>query len=301
MDRLFGLAAWLSLICLVAEPAWAGAESSADLASYNWSANASPSLANQPPPKRIVKAFLRKHLGFDADPGESIDLCSFRFVNLRDNGMLSLVFGTGVTDRPSCREISIADKTPSGFELYEMTGALDAGSDISDSLQDIRKDGRFEFVLSESLAERQLGCLATWPVIYAWTGSNYSNVSDQFKGFYRQELASREKAISSYGDSPQSHWRKECSQAEAAKLERVLGISANAGLDQAKRLAASKEFFDRNFAVELLADIGTPEARRVLEMLTKEPGVAFAAKYSLSKLSKGPIRPAMAFERVKAP
>jgi hypothetical protein len=158
-------------------------------------------------------------------------------------------------------------------------------------------------VLSESLAERPLGCLATWPVIYAWTDGDYSNVSDQFKDFYKERLASLEKAISAYRGSPQSDLPKECLQAEAAKLERVLGISPDAGLDQAKRLAASKEVFDRDFAIELLADIGTPEARRVLEMLTKEPkgGVAFAAKYTLSKLSKGPIRPAKAFERVKAP
>ena len=37
--------------------------------------------------------------------------------------------------------------------------------------------------------------MAQWDVIYAWTGSNYTNVSSQYKQYYEQKLASLKKEI----------------------------------------------------------------------------------------------------------
>jgi hypothetical protein len=37
--------------------------------------------------------------------------------------------------------------------------------------------------------------MATWPVIYAWTGNGYADASRQYKGYYEQKLASLHEQI----------------------------------------------------------------------------------------------------------
>ncbi len=44
----------------------------------------------------------------------------------------------------------------------------------------------------------QLTCDAEWPLIFAWTGNGYSEVSDQYKDYYRKYLKSLETQIAAY-------------------------------------------------------------------------------------------------------
>jgi len=204
-----------------------------------------------------------------------------------------------VANRPSCRDVYIVDKTASGFEIYSSGGKVDAGADVSASIKDLRHDGNLEFLLDSGLGSITNRCSANWTAIFAWTGSGYTNVSDRYKDFYRQKLDSLNKVISGHGSS--DHQRnKECLQAEAAKVQRFLGISSGAGIDQAIRLANSKDHSEREFAAEILGEIGTPKARKYLETLAKDSdgGVATTAKYGLSVLSRGPMQDApIAFQR----
>jgi len=110
-------------------------------------------------------------------------------------------------------------------------------------------------------------CVATWPVVYAWTGTSYTDVSDRFNAYYRDRLDALTQQIAKLPPSvdtdlpplgSQPGFENDCLRAEAAKIQRVLGISPNAGLEQAVAWSRNKDKYTRSFAVEILADIGTP-------------------------------------------
>ncbi len=255
---------------------------------------------------------LETAVGEDADIGNSDSddehagyVCSFRFVDLRHNGSLSLVAGIGVPERPSCRDVFIIDKTTSGFELYTGGGSIGDGGDVSASLKDLKHDGRMEFVLDGSLDEQFPHCTARWPVIYAWAGDGYKNVSDQFKDFYRHRLDSIDKRISAspITESSDDQSDKKCLQAEADRIKKFLNIAPNEGLDTAAQLAQSSDPATREHAAYLLGGIGTPQARKYLETLAKDPdsAVAFMGRYYLAELLKGPYSPPDEFQRVDKP
>ncbi len=184
--------------------------------------------------------------------------------------------------------MTIIDRTKSGFESYGAGGEIGSGSDVSEQIRDLRHDGHLEILLDYGLAEFPQRCAANWTAIYAWTGSNYTNVSSDFKDFYRQRLDSLKKIIPALGPIPdQDGYKdsdKECLEAEAAAIERFLGTSPDAGLDQAMRLTQSEDPLAREFGTVLLIHIGTPKAREQLEKLSGDPdyGVSQAAKNGLS-------------------
>ena len=167
---------------------------------------------------------------------------------------------------------------------------------MSAQIRDLHHDGHLEFLLDASLGVLPQRCAATWTAIYAWTGDNYTNVSSQFKDFYAQKLDSLKKEIPALQQVPGPYGfqlsDKECLEAEASAIERFLGVSPDAGLDQAIRLAGSDSTDERHFAAELLGAIGTPKARDYLEKLSQDPnpGVVLDAKYSLGRIGKGPMK-----------
>ncbi len=142
-----------------------------------------------------------------------------------------------------------------------------------------------ELILDTQLTDYDGGpghCVATWPVIYAWDGSNYSNVSaqPQYQSFYRQQLAAIQ-AVSPPDD---------CGKAEAAKLQRVLGLDPNTGLSDAVTWASSSDPHEREFAAAILFDIGTPQALPYLQTLAHDssPIPASAAQEYLRISSNQP-------------
>jgi len=271
------------------------------LAVIDWSATAANNLAAKPPQKKDVERFVAAVE--NAVTGDSIlgveggtYICSFRFADLHHAGVLSLAVGIGVVDRPSCGEIEVIDRTPSGFELYKSGGSIGAGADMPSNIRDLGNDGRLQILVYSGLSILTDRCTADWIGIFAWANSNYANVSDRYKNFYRQELDSIQKALPTLQSTPGSNGysldSKECLEAEAAAIQRFLGISSGAGIDQAVRLATSSESADRDFATQLLGEIGTPRARTYLEKLANDPDnvVASAAKYALSRSANGPMK-----------
>ena len=233
----------------------------------------------------------------DSELGSGLEgICSFEFTDFRRNGVLSLVAGDGVAKRGSCPAVQIIDKTPTGLEIYSSGGDFDAGSDVAADVRDLGHDGHREFLLRSSLGSVDGQCSADWTAIYAWTGTNYGNVSDQFKDFYRKRLDSINSVIPALQEIPGSSGYalrdKECLEAEAAAIQRFLGGSPEAGLEQAIRLAQSSNVAERAFAPELLGEIGTAKAREELMRLAKDPNyvVAMYAKYSLEKSANGPMK-----------
>jgi hypothetical protein len=167
------------LICLHAS--FAGAQTAAphpDLETADWSIKQARSLNAEP------KDVVWKLMGHDdSDPGNG-KLCSFQFADLRHSGQLSLAVTYDNGGTGDCNDFDVFDKTAAGIEDY------DFGADpVFDDIEDIDGDGRHELVVDRSFAS--IGrdhCTATWPVIYAWNGSGYADVSGQFKDFYRHRL-----------------------------------------------------------------------------------------------------------------
>ena len=269
------------------------------LASYDWSVKASPTLASKPPPLNIIESFLsavQVAVWHESGLENNEYVCSFTFSELHHSGYFSLVAGVGVVDSGTCMNVYIIDKTASGFEIY-LSGGDDAGNDVAANIKDLRHNGDSEILIDNILGSLQSRCDANWTAIYAWTGSNYTNVSDEFDDFYRQQLDSLNKKIAAlhsipvYGGGFVEPDDEECLLAEAAKIQRFLGVSPEAGLDQAIRLAASKNWTDRLFAASILSEIDTPKAREYLKVLAKDSdgSVATTAKACLSALAKGRV------------
>ncbi len=177
------------------------------LASADWSVNAPHNLASNPPSLDAVQDFYDRAFGIEVP---FVKVCEFRFADLRNSGNLSLV--TTVAPGSWGRtELDIFDKTPTGFELYHTDGAV--GHDLANSVLDINHDGRHELVLWGELATAagytpsgrrvsEVGCDAEWPLVFAWTGNGYSEVSDQYKDYNRNYLKSLETRLAAY--SPES-------------------------------------------------------------------------------------------------
>jgi hypothetical protein len=295
-----------------------------DLAANDWSVNSQQSLAQRRPSDQAVLALVEKATG-----EKHQHLCTpFEFANLRNSGNLSLIVST---QSGTVCGVQIIDKTSSGFELYYVDSLYVEAKDLGGT-------GTSELIATTDLTyyEGANHCQAEWPVIYAWTGAGYSNVSDDYKQYYHQQLGSLKKQIAvlqlathqpqapalaetpvgrgttvvaeTEGGAPEasvhvemsSPWPQaadempaaapgpdaeggDCVRAEAAKIERFLGISRDAGLDDAIKWANSDDPWTRVFASEILADISTPDARLYLRRLSRDPNrmVAGEAKDDL--------------------
>lgn len=306
-----------------------------DLAAADWSVKSPRSLATVSPSDDAVLGFVEKLEGLD-----HLILCSFRFGDLRHSGNLSLVVST--SDGRFCN-VEIIDKTASGFELYDADSSRDSGI----KLEDIDGSGSLELIADVDLTSYQGAsrCVATWPVIYAWTGSGYTDVSNQYRGYYEQYLESLKKKIAQISSATEQaqatttnqtgeseptsirHFKAAsrngttsitiklpppeesivpegspsaaatpgavigvdpCMEAEAAKIERFLGISRDAGMSDAIKWANSDDHSTREFAVDILSDIGTPDAILYLRTLSKDSdrAVAHFAKSALTNIAQ---------------
>jgi hypothetical protein len=254
------------------------------LSSYNWAANASPNLTNKPPPKAAVRRLMEQLEPDDGEANYQTRICSSRFVDLGHDGNLTLLISRYDGGRGGCGDAYIVDRTASGFQQH-VWGTVYGVDDVNQVLQKI--DGRFYIAVDDDFAiygganefRTSLGgpdqCSAGWSKIYGWDGSDYSNQSEQprFKKFYEHEVETLKKGVA--GISPN------CTKASVAKIQRdFLGAPPNTGLDEALELTKSSDAMWRLFAANVLADIGTSEAKPYVRKLMSDPNqqVANAAK-----------------------
>ena len=219
-----------------------------------------------------------------------------------------------------CNDVDIFDKTPAGIEDYAF---ISSGTNFFDSIEDIKGDGNHELIVDRVFAFAGTShCIATWPVIYAWNGAGYADVSSEYKGYYRKQLADLERQLNpptptpvseqastseelSEGNGPQARalavptetatpsegetfGDADCLKAEVTKSQRFLGISPDAGMADAIKWADSNDPATRKFAVAVLAHIGTPEATEYLRTLShdEDQNVAWWAKNGLVHVTK---------------
>lgn len=316
MRKIVSATASLAVCCVFASSLWAAPPA---LVSADWSLTQAQVLNAES--NAAVWNFMNAGASGTDNP-ENGKLCEFHFVNLRNSGKLSLVIcydGGGTVD---CNDVAIIDKTSTGFEFYDFSAAVPSLD--FDSVQDLKNDGRYELIVRAGVASGGPNhCAATWPVVYAWTGNGYSDVSSQYKGYYEKQLASLKEQIATEeaqapaaGQTPESapavvsvppavnetfssssnggsmvpvvpvpaaassmaaaaasipDLADDCTEAEAAKIERFLGISRNAGLSDAIKWSESDDSATREFAADVLSEIGTPEAIEYLKTLSHDP------------------------------
>jgi hypothetical protein len=190
------------------------------LASYDWSVNSTHSLASNPPPADVVQAFVNSAFGTDFSR-----VCEFRFADLRHSGNLSLVTVIDAGGTSGCNGVEIFDNTASSFESYSInastrgageTAATFGSGNLADSIQDINNNGNLALVLYGGLAQSEFGC--AWPMIFAWRGSGYKEISRDYKGYYQQHLKSLEQALAAEQAQAPASDRTPASQTTTAEL-----------------------------------------------------------------------------------
>lgn len=153
MWSMRGVAAIILLagtVSVLSSSTWAAQQ---DLAANDWSVNSQQSLAQRRPSDQVVLALVEKATGEKYQR-----LCApFEFANLRDSGSLSLVVSTQ-TGR-LCN-VHIIDKTPSGFELYDVDSYYAKTADLHGT-------GISGLIANKDLTSYEGGnhCQAEWPVI----------------------------------------------------------------------------------------------------------------------------------------
>ncbi|HKV55885.1 MAG TPA: hypothetical protein VJN94_14730 [Candidatus Binataceae bacterium] len=135
-------------------------------------------------------------------------LCSFRFADLRHNGELSLVASHDGGGTADCNEVSIFDRTPTGFEDFDVDGYADFSAGLDSGLHDLDHNGKLEVIIGEivfgGLSEAS-NCGPDWPIIFAWQDGAYRDVSSRYRTYYEKQLArlkSRAAPESSAADEP---------------------------------------------------------------------------------------------------
>jgi len=291
---------------------WAGSPA---LASANWTVGAPGNLATNPPSNDSLIAFVAKVEG----GLPNFVICSSKFADLRNSGSLSLVVAT--SDGRFCSP-DIIDKTASGFDWY----SFDENSQEPE-VRDLSGNGKLELVVPTNFTSYYGArhCVGQWPVIYAWTGNAYMEVSNQYKSYYEHFLASLQNKIAAAeerkkqesaqnaaestpkGSGPQwsagaypgpqakppeapqlDEVQLPCAKAEAAKIERFLG-ARDTGIADAIKWAESDNPNDREFATDVLADIGTPESVEYLRTLSRDSvkSVALSAQSDITQARQG--------------
>jgi len=158
-------------------------------------------------------------------------------------------------------------------------------ADATRMVRDLEHNGRLELVFDQSDWE-QNHCAPHWPVIYAWTGADYEDVSPRFKRFYAEKLAEVRRTLFAMEAAKKSGPAgsvasvkiddEDCVKAEAGKIERLMGASPDAGLKDAIKWSRSQDTDQRQFAVDILHDIATPKAFARLHSMMSDPDESVA-------------------------
>lgn len=289
MRKIAWAAVLLAAVFVFASPLRAQT-AGADLTSRDWSVSAKSNFAANPPSKQAIQAFLTKLYANDSDVAyEPSAYDSFAFADLHQSGTLSLVGALAPTGPAGCGETVIVDKVGEEFESAWID-CMGSPSEISGKPVVISRDQITPYYAGAS------SCRTPFTVIYGWNGSAYVDMSRQFPAYYRQTLQDLQHEIASPPIDIVKHDKAQhigaddplsplfCDKIEAAAIERYLGISPDAGIEDAIRWSQSSKKILRSMATGMFVSIGTPRALDNLKAMTEDsdPEVARLAEYGLT-------------------
>jgi len=238
------------------------------------------------------------------DRGGDSDVCEFRFADLRHSGNLTLIVTLNGGARGGCGTAYIVDRKLSGFEARQSPSSGSDADELDDVIQNVAGDGQLYLVFDDQLTDYQGAfCSSSWPVIYDWDGSNYTNLSGQpkFRPFYERQIKSLQQ-VEQEGYRNNPLFDPICERADIQKIQRFLGAPPDTGIADAIKWADSREFYKRAFAAGVLADIGTPEAIGYLHTLANDsdPRVVVSAQEDLQLIARnGRPTPALTLDYIE--
>lgn len=195
------------------------------MATADWSVNGAHNLASNPPSLAAVQAF--EHRAFGAPEDLDVDkVCAYRFADLRHSGNLSLVVSVDGGGNGGCNLTYIFDKTAAGFQLYSSEAVFSGGEDV----QDINHDGKLELILWAFIATpSEIGEECDWPLVFAWTGSEYSELGSQYQAYYQRYLKSLEKQIAAGSSAPREAPARAAGQTPGPQPTTISGFQQSVG------------------------------------------------------------------------
>jgi hypothetical protein len=157
------------------------------MSSYNWAVRASPNLVDHPPPVAAIRAFMVKVNG--SDRGSDSNVCSFRFADLRHAENLSLIVSLDDGGRGGCGQVTIIDRTASGFEGRDGAFSNVMGiDDVTEVVHDVNHDGTLYLVFDQQFATE-----GAWSM-FATTGDGLDDCTIASIDKVRRVLGSRMRA-----------------------------------------------------------------------------------------------------------
>lgn len=241
------------------------------------------------PSSSEIHAFILAVIGVQPDEAT---VCSASFVELRGSDEEALVASIDVSGRRLCNQIEVIHKNADSITFQELNAFGIIDIDVESIIGEPGKGGRSALVVPTALSpyEGANSCMATWSKIYEFQAGALVDRSATFKEFYKAQLKSVQKEIPrARRDDAENHRDQAvCLQMEADKLERFLGISPDAGEEEALNWIDSKNEYLRRKGFAVLADIRDKKSVAVLENYAKgsDPELAAEAKFALTKMKK---------------
>lgn len=117
MNRTTAIVVAFGLVCLVTHPAQAQTATNIPaLVSADWSVNAPHNLASNPPSLEAVEDFTGRAVG-ESEENPPVDVCEFRFADLRNSGNLSLIVSVDGGGKGGCNLLYTLTRHQEGSNL----------------------------------------------------------------------------------------------------------------------------------------------------------------------------------------
>lgn len=252
-------------------------------AERDWNVLISQLHSETPPSDAKIQAFVLAAVG--AEPqvvASGVAVCSAGFFQIAESADESLVASLDVNGRHFCNEIEVIHGGSNGVMVQE----IDAWEvdDVQEIVRGLGNNGKNVLVIPTEYSDYDgAECLATWDQVYVLQSGALVDRSAAFTDFYKERLEGLNAKLRQAGDVDTT-----CTQMEADKILRFLGISPLAGEDNAKEWINSSDRSLRLKGIAVLADIGDKQSISALQRFTEDPetDIADAAKRALGTLIK---------------
>jgi len=215
-------------------------------------------------------------------------VCSAGFFKISGSDSESLIASIDVNGRHFCNDTIVIHHDSDKVTIQDIFAWY--VDEVKDIVHDIDKNGKNELVIPSSLSgyEGAGSCMASWSQIYVMQAGTLVDKSSEFKSFYRDRLDSLNAGMQQVvkRDQDDNGDSAVCTQMEMDKIKRYLGISPDAGKDQAIAWIKSGNEYMRRKGFAVLQDIGDKESKEILQAYTKDPNpnIANEAKFALDNV-----------------
>jgi hypothetical protein len=206
-------------------------------------------------------------------------ICSVAQVDLPDERNHTVLASIDWSGRGFCNDVWLLDPNSAGDQHFDAWNA----EDVSKLIVSLGAPGEKQLAVPRAWSQYNgAQCVAKWTAIYSQRGGKMVDDSASFPAFYQNRLKALEARLE-HGDA-----EPECTQMEADRVSRFLGISPKAGFDLARRWVQSSDPSLRAKGVAVLGDIGDEPSRRELQKISagESPEAVLARHFLVARAAK---------------